>query len=123
MVEQKTAEVVAEDHATAAPVYTPRADVIEFQDKLELSVSVPGVALDDVELQFEHDVLSVRGRRVVTEQSTLYSEFDSVLYQRTFAVPDGYDAGAIAAEMRNGVLYISVPRTPERQPRTIKVKA
>jgi HSP20 family molecular chaperone IbpA len=123
MADTKNVELVeAEARHASAPVYTPRADVIDFADRLEIRINMPGVALKDLLVKYENNVLSVRGHRAVADANVLYREFEATSFQRTFSLPDGYDSRGITADLTNGVLLITLPKAAERRPRTIEVR-
>lgn len=100
------------------PVYAPRADIYESADAFHLVADLPGVDGKSVEATIERNVLTIsasfepvrpEGHRLV------YSEFGGGEYRRSFQLTDGVDAAQIAAEMKNGVLHVTVPKsTPAR---------
>jgi len=105
-----------------AQTYTPRSDVVEFEDRLELQMDLPGVTIDDVDVRFEDRALSITAERKIEETGFLHREFGAARFRRAFTLPDGYDAARIEAKMKDGVLTISVPKSEESMPRRIEVK-
>lgn len=111
---------------TGGRLYRPLTDIVETADGVTLMLEMPGVASSDVELEFERGVLTVKGRTKGTNPENYrlaYAEYGEGDYERVFTVSDDLDASKIKAEMRNGVLTVSVPRAAKAKPQRIAVKA
>jgi HSP20 family protein len=91
----------------------PAVDVVEDDQKLELFADVPGVKQEDLDIQVEKDVLTIRGERKGTRQAGSFS--------RAFTLPKHVDVEKIAASLKDGVLTLTLPKRAEAQPRAIKV--
>jgi HSP20 family molecular chaperone IbpA len=107
-------------------VYRPLTDIIETEEGVSLMVEMPGVAPDDVDVTLEKRVLTIRGsvKPTTLENFTLaYAEYDEGDFERAFTMSEDFDADKIKAELHNGILTISLPRTVEAKPRKIAVKA
>ena len=112
--------------ARGATLYRPVADIREEKDGVVVQIEMPGVPSEDVEISVERRVLTVRGRgRVTTPQGyrLIYAEYGEGDYERAFTLSQDIDEGKIAAEMRNGVLTLTLPRAEAAKPRKIEVKA
>jgi HSP20 family molecular chaperone IbpA len=112
--------------ARGATVYRPVADIVERQDGVVVQIEMPGVPSDDVEISVERRVLTVRGRGRVTAPEgyrLVYAEYGEGDYERSFSLSGDIDEGNIAAEMKNGVLTLTLPRAEAAKPRKIEVKA
>lgn len=112
--------------ARGATLYRPVADIVERQDGVVVEIEMPGVASGDVEISVERRVLTVRGRGRVTAPEgfrCVYAEYGEGDYERSFTLSQDIDEGKIAAEMRNGVLTLTLPRAEAAKPRKIQVKA
>lgn len=117
--EDKTPEQVQE-----RPWVAPRVDIYENDDEVLLLADVPGVARDSLTINLDKEQLTLEGR--VTEESpglALGCEFRSVDYRRSFIVPAGIDASKIAADLKDGVLSLHLPKSDALKPRQIAVKA
>ena len=104
----------------------PRSDVVETADGIEVTVELPGMEQKDVEISVERRVLTVRGRARVTAPQgyrLVYAEYGEGDYERSFTLSQDIDEGRIAAEMKNGVLTLTLPRAEAVKPRKIEVKA
>lgn len=112
--------------ARGATVYRPIADIVERQDGVLVQIEMPGVPSEDVEISVERRVLTVRGRARVTAPQgyrLVYAEYGEGDYERSFTLSQDIDEGRIAAEMKNGVLTLTLPRAEATKPRKIEVKA
>jgi HSP20 family protein len=97
--------------------FTPAVDVVEDDQKFELHADLPGVRRDDLDIQVENDVLTIKGERKLE----LDGERVAGAFARTFTLPKQVDAEKIAASLKDGVLTLTLPKRPEAQPRQIKV--
>lgn len=81
---------------------------------LSVSVDVPGIEEKDIAVEItETNVLSVRG-----ERKTKTSSYN---VHKSFYIPEDYNTSAIKAELKNGVLTISIPEKEQNSKETIKV--
>jgi HSP20 family protein len=91
-----------------------------------LALEMPGVGRDDVEIDLERRVLTIRGRARVTSPEgfrRVYAEYGEGDYERVFTLSEAIDESAIRAEMSNGVLTLTLPRAEAAKPKRIEVKA
>jgi HSP20 family protein len=112
---------------TVQGLWTPAVDVVEDADKIELTVDLPGVKQEALDIQIDKDVLTLRGQRTVErkdgEKKDHFRRFERVTggFVRSFSLPKTVDAEKIAASLKDGVLTLTLPKKPEAQPRQIKV--
>jgi len=113
----------------AAPVvrtvtYTPAVDILELPEKLVLKLDLPGVQPDDVVVNFERGELTVQGKRPRPERKgqCLVEEVEVGDYYRAFLISQDVAADKIVAELKHGVLTVSLPRAEAALPRRITVK-
>lgn len=104
--------------------YTPPVDILELADELVLTLDLPGVKADGVELHFERGELAVRARRAPANcpGTALVEEFEPGDYYRAFLISQDVAADKISAELKNGVLTVRLPKSLAAQPRRIAVK-
>ncbi len=88
----------------------PRVDILESSQEFLLVADMPGVQPGDVNLSFEKGELTLSGARGHSK------------YERTFAVSDVVAADRIAAEIKNGVLTVHLPKIEAVKPRKIVVQ-
>ncbi|HMA03345.1 MAG: Hsp20/alpha crystallin family protein [Gemmatimonas sp.] len=111
-------------------VWHPATDVIEQANGYLVSLELPGVQPDAVEVVFEQNTLTVRGTKAPTVQPTEDAELRiytaervSGAFERSFRLPEHVDGNAIQATFQNGVLSISIPKKPASQPRKIAINS
>jgi HSP20 family molecular chaperone IbpA len=113
-----------------SPVSTPRVDVAEAKDSYELTAELPGFSKDDVTVQVKDGVLELTAAVAETpspensdQPRWLLRERRPAKYQRSFRLPRDVDGDAIAAEFRNGLLILTLPKKEEAKPRLVAIKA
>lgn len=108
--------------------YVPSVDMATDGADVVISMELPGVDPDDVDIEVADGRVTVRGERkdTVDQQSgrLLVRELRYGSFQRSFALPDGVDADRVEAEFDNGVLKVRVKDVtrPVEQPRKIAVR-
>lgn len=92
--------------------------VREDKDNLVLTAELPGVAREDVNIEYIDDVLSLSATRKVAgvEGET------TVSYARSFNLPYAVQADKIAAELKDGILSLTLPKAEVAKPLKISVK-
>jgi HSP20 family protein len=108
---------------TRSVTVTPRTDVIETDDEFLLYADLPGVAPDGVDVRFENGELTVHGTRTPTSpgKARLAREYEVTNYFRAFRLSDHVAADRIAADLKNGVLTLRLPKAEAVKPRKIAV--
>jgi HSP20 family protein len=103
---------------------TPRVDVLETADELLLVADLPGVDPKDVDVRFENGELTLHGRRDLSHngKQPLYTEYEVANYYRAFRVSEQVAGDRIAAELKNGVLKVRLPKAEAAKPRRIAVQ-
>ena len=94
--------------------WAPLVDIREDDQSFLLEVEVPAVASEDLSVSMTEGLLTVSGSSQASEdleeRSLRRSERRRGAFSRTFKLPEGVEADAISAEMKEGVLYLSVPK-------------
>jgi HSP20 family protein len=105
--------------------YSPRFDVWENDDELVLYGDLPGVASEDLDIHFEKGELKVYGKVAPRNANVelLYGEYGIGDFHRSFSVSEAIDPEKIAAELKNGVLTVHLPKREAVKPRRIEVKS
>ena len=87
-----------------------------FQDEKHyyVRIDLPGFTREDLTLEFESDVVTLSiSKEGETEESKSL--------QRQIRVPEGVDGNGVKAELKDGVLTLTLPKTPEKVPVTIEI--
>ena len=111
----------------ASPVWMPRADLAETDDAYVLSLDLPGIPADDVEVTMEDDTLTISGERKAPHDQDegryhrMERSYGRFLRSFRFAAP--VDAEHVEATAEDGVLTIRVAKAEASKPRRITVRA
>ncbi len=101
----------------------PSFEVTDRGKALLLTVLLPEVDPDDLELSITGDLITLRGkklRELVKEGNNFYRTFDS--FTRTIRIPCGIEEAAVEAVYENGILKVIMPKTPQGKKRIIKIR-
>jgi HSP20 family protein len=104
--------------------YIPLTDIIETEKSLVVTMDMPGVKKENINVKLENDMLAVNGQidySPYNDLNPVYTEYNVGHYTRSFTVSDKIDTGNINANLSDGVLTLTLPKAPETQPRQIKV--
>lgn len=105
--------------------WTPSADIYETGDDFVLSLDLPGVQRDAIQILFEKNVLSVRGERKrnqdLAQGQRHRVECPRGAFLRNFTLPAGVDSDKITASCNDGVLTIRIPRSAATKSRQIQI--
>ena len=107
-----------------ARVFLPTADIYETQDALTVILEMPGVEKSNVDVRVEDGVLNVQGRLDLSKYQglqPLYTEYNVGHYSRSFQLSSKIDQNNIGAELKDGVLTLTLPKVEEAKPRKIEV--
>ena len=118
-LDQEINSLFASALAEFAPGATRSIPVSLREDKDSLTVTgeLPGVARDDVTVELVDDVLSLSATRKVTG----VEGEQSVAFARSFTLPCAVQADKIAAELKDGVLRLTLPKAEAVKPRKITI--
>jgi HSP20 family protein len=94
---------------------TPASRSREDQDNYYVSIDLPGVRKEDVTIQVEADELKISAVRHVSGLE------ESINYSRTFSLPEEVAVEKIAAEQKDGVLSLTLPKKEEAKPKTVNI--
>jgi HSP20 family protein len=107
--------------------FTPTFEVTETKDAYLFRADLPGVKEQDLEISLTGTRLSISGHREQERHEqgdTFYaSERSYGSFTRSFTLPEGVDGENVAADLKSGVLTLTVPKKPEVQPKKITVGA
>ncbi|MFP3981594.1 MAG: Hsp20/alpha crystallin family protein [Desulfobacterales bacterium] len=106
--------------------WRPMVDTYEKDDHIVIKAELPGVKKDDISIDVNNNVLSIKGERKdeekVDEENYYRQERFYGKFQRAFTLPDNVDTDNIEANYNEGVLEVKVPKTEESKTRKIEVK-
>ena len=106
--------------------FVPAFEVRETEDAFHFKADLPGVREQDLDVSVSANRVTISGRREAerTEQADRWytSERSYGAFTRTFALPDGADVDHAEAELKHGVLTLTVPKRAEAKPRKLSLK-
>lgn len=125
LVKKESGEVATPETTRGGIYYTPRVDIYETADEVVLLCDMPGAKPADVDVKFEKGELSLYGKIASRPRSGdfLAEEYGIGDFYRTFAIAPEIDSDKIAAEYRDGVLAVHLPKQEKVKPKRIAVKA
>jgi HSP20 family molecular chaperone IbpA len=108
------------------PHVVPPVDVFENDASITLLADLPGVTREQLQVRVDGDnlVLEATASTVGPENMELvYGEAQIPTYRRQFTLSRELDASRIEAQLRDGVLRLTIPKAEEARPRRIQVQA
>jgi HSP20 family protein len=106
--------------------WAPALDISERKDAYLVTVELPGVEADDLQITLEDGLLTIQGERHFAHDSS-EQQFHRVerrygAFRRSITLPAHVMAEGIEASVDNGVLQIVVPKMEEATPKRIQVR-
>ncbi|PID73328.1 MAG: heat-shock protein Hsp20 [Desulfobacterales bacterium] len=112
------------DETAGAGVF-PLVNISEDKDAYRVRAELPGVAASDLDLSITGGSLTISGKRLVEEEgeNARYhrKERTSGSFSRVIELPDVVDGEKVGASFTNGVLLVTLPKSPAARPRQITV--
>jgi HSP20 family protein len=109
----------------ATPAWAPALDIAERKDAYLVTVELPGVKLDDLQITMEDGLLTIQGERHFAHDSSKEQvhrvERSSGAFRRAITLPAHVMADEVEASFEDGVLRILVPKAEEAKPKRIQV--
>lgn len=109
---------------TGSVTYQPPMDVYQFEDRYEVVFDLPGTTAEQIAASIDGDVLTVEAGvapRYGAGITPLLGEYGVGGFHRHVRMGEDIDAERLSARYEHGVLTVSLPKRPERQPRRIQV--
>jgi len=101
---------------------TPPVDIYEMPDGLVVLADVPGVRHEHLDVRVDNHVLTIRAQTGhASAADPAYREYQLVNYFRQFELNDKVDEGKISADLKHGVLTLTLPKAEEAKARKIAV--
>jgi HSP20 family protein len=108
-------------------VWSPPVDVFDTKDAIVLKAELPGLGPDDIDIEVDDNVLTIRGERKFEEtvEEGRYYRLERAYgsFARSLTLPQGVKSEEISANFEGGVLEVRVPKADEVKPRKITVGA
>ena len=107
-------------------VFTPDVDIFETEKGITLLADMPGVKVEDLNIDLRENVLTLDGDVKKPEgqnEVELFTEYRTGKYYRQFNLSEIIDQSKIEAKMTDGVLRLTLPKVEAAKPRKITIKA
>jgi len=125
-LQNRTKQELEGEGTRPGPVFRPDIDILERGDAYVIYADLPGVDEQSVDVRLERGSLTLDARLAVLPDASwnpLHTEYRLGSYHREFRISEDIDAGGVTAHVRNGVLELHLPKSAERQPRSLPVQA
>jgi HSP20 family protein len=120
---QQTTPPSREETRSQEHYVTPPVDIYETVEGLVVKADLPGVAKENLEVRVENNLLTIRGKSAhVAPGDPIYREYELANFFRQFELNERVDQAKISADLKHGVLTLSLPKAEEAKPRRIDVK-
>lgn len=106
--------------------WSPLVDIVETNKEFAIRVEIPDVQKEDVKVNVENGVLTIRGERK-QEKEEQGKKFHRIerrygIFTRSFTLPDNVDETKVKASFKDGMLNIQIEKTEKAKPKAIEVK-
>jgi len=116
----------AKDEALAVAEWAPLVDIVEDDSEYLIKAELPEVKKDEVKVTVQDDVLTITGERQYEkeEKEKKYHRVERAYgsFARSFTLPEDADGEKVAAEFKDGVLKVHLPKSEKARPKSIEVK-
>jgi HSP20 family protein len=112
----------------SARLWVPAIDLFERKDAYVVRAELPGVDRSNIEISLEKNILTLSGQKGATfpsgdeEIRVFAAERVSGAFSRSLRMPEYIDGDRIEAELKDGLLTVTIPKADVAQPRKIEVK-
>ena len=102
----------------------PEVNVYEDSKAFYLEAALPGYTNEDVTINVDKHVLHIASEKMTKKDERTYivRERGNIRFDRAFSLPEGINEEAIEAEFKNGILTVTLPKLPVKEPKKITVK-
>ena len=114
----------------AVAAFVPAADLVVAEDEVTVLMDVPGFKREDLEIELNHDHLSVRGERKYPysengDKERTWHRFERGYgkFERILRLPDGLDPDSVSASLEDGVLTLRIRKPESQKPHRIEIAA
>lgn len=114
------------EEAPRRSAWSPPVSVEETEEELRLTAELPGMKIDDIEIEVENKTLTLRGEKKEEEElegrKFHVREQSFGAFERRFTLPRTVNTEEISAQFQDGILHVQMPKEPEAKARKITIK-
>ena len=114
------------EQTRSGPVFVPPVDIFEIDGNIVLKADLPGVRADDLNIDLKENLLTLTGEMKpfeAADECDLMVEYEVGQYYRQFTIPEQIDREKIDAQLKQGVLTLTLPKAEAAKPRKIEIKS
>jgi len=103
---------------------SPRTNLYEDGDRFEIRAEVPGIAKDDLNVNIQGNYLEISGSRTSDTPDGYKvhrTERGADTFSRSFTLPDDVNAEKVEAKLKDGILYLTIPKSEATKPKQITI--
>ena len=105
--------------------WSPAVDIRESENAILVSVEVPGMKKDDINISIQNNILAIKGEKVknVEHENDNYHRSERAYgsFQRSFSLPTSVDPNKVKASYKEGVLTIELLKKEDAKPKEISI--
>lgn len=105
--------------------WRPSVNLVELDDKFEVSAELPGMSRDDVKVELQDNILTISGEKHAESENVdrnLYiNERSFGSFKRSFNLPSLVESDKISAKFDAGILTVTMPKAEEAKPKQIEI--
>ena len=108
-------------------IWAPRVDLVREKERMVLHADIPGIKPEEVDISAEDGMLTLSGKHEETKEKKekhylLRRERRYGSFSRSMPLPEGVDPKTIEADVKDGVLEVSIPVPAEKGAEKVKIK-
>jgi HSP20 family molecular chaperone IbpA len=106
-------------------VFTPDVDIFETEKEITLLADIPGVKAENLTIDLRENTLTLSGESAHLQgpdECPVFTEYETGKYYRQFTLAEVIDQNKIDAQLKDGVLRLTLPKVEKAAPRKIAVK-
>src|SRR5438270_3157629 len=116
----------SKDETMTVAEWAPLVDIVEDDNEYLIKAELPEVKKEDVKVTVQNDVLTITGERTYEkeEKGRKYHRVERAYgsFARSFTLPEDAAGDKVAAEFKDGVLKVHLPKSEKAKPKSIEVK-
>ena len=114
------------DNNVSIKDFNPKYEWVKGEKEYQLTVDLPGIAKDNVDISVENNNLTISGERESKKEEkkgeVLSSSISYGKFNLKFKLPIEADSGKVEAKFMDGLLEVNIPISPKAQKQIVKIK-
>jgi len=114
------------EEAMTVAEWAPLVDIVEDEKEYLIKADLPEIKKEEIKIAVQNEVLTITGERKYEkeEKGKKYHRVERAYgsFARSFSLPEDADATRVAAEFKDGVLKVHLPKSEKAKPKSIEVK-